>query len=108
MDFELSFFFRNIARSCLAYLDASEEPCYVFVQLTDPALIEEFGDEVTIKTDLVQRLPRKDDYEELVALRQAIFNSLKEDPRFSGMVRQRLFAKAFLPAHHHTQINAIR
>ena len=92
MDFELSFIFRDKNWSCTACIDASEEPCYVFVQLKDTLLITEFGDEVTVKTDFEKRLPKKDDLGELPHLRQSIFDALKDHPRFRGARRQRQFA----------------
>lgn len=93
MDFELPFVFRDKNWVCTACIDASEDPCYVFIQLKDRLLIEEFGDEVTVKTDLEKRLPKKDDYGELLYLRQSLFDALKDHPRFRGARRQRQLTK---------------
>jgi hypothetical protein len=58
-------------------IDVSEEPCYIFCMLRDKELVQEFGEEITIKTDLEKRLLKRDDYGTLVELRQAIFNAVK-------------------------------
>jgi hypothetical protein len=54
----------------------------MFAVLQDKELIDEFGDEVTIKTDFNVRLPKKDDYAALTELRQAIFNVVKKQHLF--------------------------
>jgi hypothetical protein len=90
MDFDLSFIFRNNSWTCLAFIDASDEPCYVFVQFKHKSLIEEFGEELTIKTDFEKRLPKKDDWGEVPQLRQAIFDALIEHPQFRAVKRQQL------------------
>jgi hypothetical protein len=76
------FTFRNKACLCSIYIDNSKSPCYVFIDLKDRELIIEFGEEVTVKTDFYKRLPKQDDYPALVALREAIFDSLKDLPSF--------------------------
>jgi len=80
MDSETQFSFRNTHYFCKTYVDSSAHPCYVFVILLDNGLIHEFGEELTIKTDCEKLLPRTDDHPRLVALRQAIFDSLKKTP----------------------------
>lgn len=92
MDFELPFVFRDKTWTCTACIDATEQPVYVFIQLKDSLLIQEFGDEVTLKTDFETRLPKKDDLGELPHLRQSIFEALKDHPRFRGAWRQGQFA----------------
>ena len=82
MESTVQFSFRNKAFSCIIFIDSSEDPCYVFVILLDRDLINEFGDEITIKTDCDKCLPKKDDYAQLVALREAIFDSVKTIPEF--------------------------
>lgn len=54
----------------------------MFAVLQDKELIDEFGDEVTIKTDFNARLPKNDDYTELIELRQAVFNAAKNQQQF--------------------------
>ena len=76
------FTFRSKPSVCTIYIDRSATPCYVFVDLKDLDLIQEFGEEVTVKTDFTVRLPKQDDYPALVELRDAIFTSLKELPAF--------------------------
>ena len=102
MDFEFSFLFRNKKWSCTACIDASEDPCYVFIQLKDAHLINEFGDEVTLKTDFENRLPKKDDFGELLLLRKSLFEALKDHPQFRGAWRQRQFGmpQAILQNRH--------
>ena len=78
----VQFSFRNKVSSCNVFIDSSEDPCYVFAILLDQDLINEFGDEVTIKTDCEKRLPKKDDYAQLVELRDAIFDAVKTIPEF--------------------------
>ncbi len=82
------FVFRKKACLCSIYIDSAESPCYVFIDLKDKELIQEFGEEVTVKTDFEKRLPKQDDYPALVLLREAIFNALKELPEF--MAKRRL------------------
>lgn len=77
MDLTVTFYFRNKVYKALAYFSFDEEPCYIFTLLQNPELIYEFGEEITIKTDCNVLLPKKDDYTELVELRQAIFNAVK-------------------------------
>lgn len=76
------FRFRNHARKGLAYIDTSDPPCFIFVELLDKELISEFGEDVTIVTDFERRLPKKDDYPALISLRQAVFDGLATTPEF--------------------------
>lgn len=77
------FIFRNKQYSCSIYVDsATVPPFYVFIDLLDKELVDEFGKELTIKTDFETRLPRQDDYPELVELRQCIFNAIQANPEF--------------------------
>jgi hypothetical protein len=78
----LSFTFRNKVYDCDFFIDNSCFPCFIFVFLKDKDLIKEFGDDITIKTDGDNRLPKKDDYPELAALRQALFDVIKTTPAF--------------------------
>ncbi|HVE60745.1 MAG TPA: hypothetical protein VNA26_02935, partial [Chitinophagaceae bacterium] len=55
---------------------------YIFVLLISPEIIKEFGDEISIKTDCEKLLPKKDDYPQLVRLRQSIFDAIKIIPEF--------------------------
>src|SRR5688500_14560650 len=82
MDLNTQFVFRNNLYVCVVHIDSSAYPCLIFVILTDKALINEFGDEITIKTDCEKRLPRRDDYAELVELREAIFDAVKTIAEF--------------------------
>jgi hypothetical protein len=52
------------------------------VLLKDKDLIEEFGEDITIKTDGDIRLAKKDDYPKLAALRQTLFDVIKTTPTF--------------------------
>ena len=82
MELNLQFTFRNKDHSCNIYIDSTAHPCYIFVILTDKELIKEFGDEITIKTDCEKLLPKKDDYAQLVELRESIFSAVKTIPEF--------------------------
>jgi hypothetical protein len=85
MDFNIQFTHKNKSRACNIYIDSTAYPCYIFVILTDKDLIKKFGDEITIKTDCEKRLPKKDDYLELVELRESIFNVVKAMPEFMAV-----------------------
>jgi hypothetical protein len=78
----LSFIFRNEVYYCTAVFDTSAEPYYIFAILNDKDLAREFGEEIRINTDGEAPLPKRDDFGELVELRQAIFDSLKTQPYF--------------------------
>jgi hypothetical protein len=76
MGYDITFVFRGKICTCTAYLDCGQLPVYIFIILKDQCLIEEYSDELTIKTDFHKVLPRTDDTASLVELRQAIFNAL--------------------------------
>jgi hypothetical protein len=82
MNANIDFIFRKKLYKAELFFDDSEYPCFVFVIIHDKALIEEFGDEITLKTDLQKLLPKKDDYPELVGLREAIFSIAKNTAVF--------------------------
>lgn len=88
MDLKLHFNFRNKIYSCVAYIDNSAFPCYVFLDLLDNELVTEFGSEISIKTDFENLLPKKDDYPSLVLLRQAILSSFMQLPDYSNIKQQ--------------------
>lgn len=91
MESNLVFTFRNRQNTCNVCIDNSEYPCFIFVTLDEKSLIEEFGEELTIKTDCEKLLVRNDDYTELVELRQAILDAVKLMPEF--MVGKTRFLK---------------
>jgi hypothetical protein len=82
MPFILSFTFRNKAYGCEFFIDNSPVPCFIFVLLKEKDLINKFGEDISIKTDGENRLARKDDYPELAALRQGLFDAIKTTPTF--------------------------
>jgi len=88
MDLNIQFTYKNKSRACNIYIDSTAYPCYIFVILTDKELIKKFGDEITIKTDCEKRLPKKDDYSELVELRESIFNTVKAMPEFMAVKKR--------------------
>lgn len=108
MDLEIQLPFRNKLYRCTVYIDISEDPCFVFIVLIDDELVIEFGEDVTLETDCVTLLPKADDYTELVALRQAIFDVVKTLPEFSvaqkkrknwnDLQRKSLFSRHYLTA----------
>lgn len=89
MDLHVPFHYRNKAFDCIINIDRSDDPCYVFIMFDNPDLIAKFGDEITIKTDFKNRLPKKDDYTDLIEIRQNIFDAIKNLPEFL-MARQQL------------------
>jgi len=93
MDLNIQFTFRNKNHSCNIYIDSTAYPCYIFVILTDRELIKKFGDEITIKTDCEKRLPKKDDYSELVELRESIFTTVKLMPEFMAVKKRMILLR---------------
>ena len=90
MDLTIQFPFRNKLYTCTVFIDTSDDPCFIFVVLDDEKLVKEFGEDVTIKTDCLQVLAKADDYRELVKLRHAIFDVVKDTPEFMVVKRKRL------------------
>lgn len=82
MELHVGFQFRGEEHSCCAIIDSSEYPCYIFALLTSPALISEFGNDLTIATDGKNRLAKKEDYAALAELSDAILNVIKEANEF--------------------------
>jgi hypothetical protein len=82
MGLHVPFIFRNKPSSCTVYIDSSATPRYLFIELKDQGLIDEFGADITVKTDFERRLPKQDDCPELVALREVIFHAIKHLPEF--------------------------
>jgi hypothetical protein len=82
MAFIRSVTFRNKTFSCEFFVDSSASPCFIFVLLKDENLIKEFEEDITIKTDGDSRLSQNDDYPELAALRQVLFDHIKTTPAF--------------------------
>jgi hypothetical protein len=93
MQLNLQFTFRNKGHTCKIYIDSTAHPCYIFVILTDKELIKEFGDEITIKTDCEKRLPKRDDYSELVELRESIFKTVKVMPEFMAVKKRMMLLR---------------
>ena len=93
MHLNIQFTFRNKGHSCNTYIDTTAHPCFIFVILADKELINEFGDEITIKTDCEKRLPKKDDYPELVELRESIFNVVKAIPEFIAVKKRMILLR---------------
>lgn len=84
MDAIIEFLFRGKLYKGEIFVEDTEFPCFVFVILRDEELVEEFGDEITLKTDLETLLPKKDDYGDLKELRQAIFSIVKGSAPFQS------------------------
>jgi hypothetical protein len=93
-----TFQFRNKTATCTIHIDSSESPCYLFIDLNDRELIQEFGEEITVKTDFERSLPKNDDYSELVLLREAIFDGAKHSPEF--LARKSIFAAQYPVLNH--------
>ncbi len=83
LEVKVVFCFRDRAYSCMAYVDNSEDPCYLFVILLDDELIAEFGSDVTIEIDCVSPFLRTGHaYVELCKLQQAIFDGFKNTSEY--------------------------
>ena len=82
MGLPINFLFRQKNYDAQLWFALNEEPCFLFITLADPELIQEFSMELSIKTDCEKVLPMHDDYPELNKLRQAIFDSVKTTPEF--------------------------
>jgi len=82
MDALIDFIFRK--KNCQAemYVEDSEFPCLVFVFLHDEELQNEFGEEIVVKTDFEQLLPKMDDFPALVELRKTVFGIIRNTERF--------------------------
>jgi hypothetical protein len=86
MDFDFSFVFRDKLRYAHAYIDYKEKPYFIFTIILDSELVEEFSQEVTIKTDFNKVLPKADDIVKgMVELRQAMFDVIKESEPFKQL-----------------------
>ena len=82
MDVVIEFIFRKKLYRGSMLLEDSEFPCLVFVFVRDEELVKEFGDEIILKTDFENLLPKKDDYPELIELRKTVFAIAKNTERF--------------------------
>ena len=87
MDNVLQFLFRGRLYSCDFFIDAMEDPIFIFCILKDNDLLVEFSDDVTIKTDGSVVLPTKNSYPELIELRQAIFSAVKNTAAFQIKIK---------------------
>lgn len=76
----IQFIFRGKICTCSFLIDCSAYPGYIFIFIADKEVIAEFSEEVTIKTDFVKLLSKKDDYPALVTLRQAILDAISPTP----------------------------
>lgn len=79
---ELHFQFREKLYSCIAIIDTTDYPCYIFTIQKDPEIVREFGDEVSIKTDCERLLPKEDDHPQLMDLRLSIFRAITQTADF--------------------------
>lgn len=78
MDATVRFQYQGREYRCQAFIDLSETPYYIFVVFDSPELINAFGAEITIKTDLKSVLPRNNDYQELVEISHCIFHAMQD------------------------------
>lgn len=87
MGSKYTFRFRNKDYTAETYFSYDEEPCYIFVTLSDASLIWEFGEDITIATDCHDLISRNDDYPELKELRKAVFEAVKNGDEFRKVKR---------------------
>lgn len=78
----LNFIFRSKLYRCEALIDDTDYPLYVFIIFCDEELKAGFGNDLTLKTDFENLLPRRDDSSESFELRQTIFAALKSSALF--------------------------
>lgn len=90
----VQFFFRHRLCECYSIIDCSAYPGFIFIILLDDALITDFGQEVTVETDFVKRFPRKDDYPDLIALRQSLLDGLSDNAEFRSARQKMQFLMA--------------
>lgn len=83
MDGIIEFIFRTKLYKGHMFIEDSEFPCIVFIIVRDNEIIEEFGDEIVLKTDFETLLAKKDDYPALRELREAVFPIVKNTALFS-------------------------
>lgn len=88
MDCFFYFYFRGSKCGARAFFSFERNPYFIFLWLYDSELVLEFSDEISIKTDLEQVLPRKNDYASLVDLELTLFEALQKEPEF---IRQKSF-----------------
>jgi hypothetical protein len=91
MDSQVKFAYLGRIYRCNVYIDIASDPCFIFVTLSDKPLVNFFGEDITIKTDFERQLKHRSDYDELVELKQAIFDSIRNLPEFVS-ARKRLSA----------------
>jgi hypothetical protein len=89
MDAWIEFIFRNKLYKGEMFIDDSEDPCLVFIILNDDELISEFGDEIILKTDFENLLPKRDDYPALLELRKDLFAMVRNTEAFQVKKLQR-------------------
>lgn len=82
MEINREFVFQGRSYDCNTYIDSSIDPCFVFVEFSDPELVRKFGAELTIKTDFEKLLPFGGSNSELTELRQSIFDVVQVHPEF--------------------------
>jgi hypothetical protein len=82
MDAIIEFIFREKYYKGEVFIEDSEFPCIVFLIIRDKDFIEEFGDEVVLKTDYESLLPKQDDLPQLRELREAAFSIVKNTAPF--------------------------
>jgi hypothetical protein len=78
----LQFIFRERVSTGQVCIGCAEDPAFILIVLKDKRLVAEFGKDVTIMTDFISLVARRNDTAELSELRQAIFGALKYHPLF--------------------------
>ena len=93
MDVWIEFIFRNKLYKGEMFIDDSENPCLVFIILNDDELKNEFGEEIILKTDFENLLPKRDDYPALLEMRKSLFAIVRNTEAFQ-MAKKLQLAKS--------------
>ena len=83
MDFRIQFTFSQKFHEALVFFDYKIESCCLFVFFEEgDDLTKEFGDDISIETDMEKVLPMEHPYPEIEELRVAVFEAIKKTPEF--------------------------
>ena len=83
MDFELHFNFRGKQYSCFSLIKVTEHPAIIISYPQAEELVNEFGEEITVRTDFEKLLHHDNEHPHLKSLQQIILDSAKSTPEFS-------------------------
>jgi hypothetical protein len=85
MGYQFSFPFRNTTYPASVLFSFEEEPYFLMTTLLDAGLVNEFGENLSIKTDGDAVLPHPGETPATSQLKSAVFDHLKKTPAFVQM-----------------------